>query len=310
MPPVGLGIPIAAPDAQPDTPLQFGRRAEAAGADSVWMVDRLVFTNQDPLISLAAIAGATSRIKLGNAVLLGLLRSPLLLAKMVASLDQVSNGRAILGLGLGSRANDYEAAGVPFEKRGAQLSEAIRLLRLAWSGQPVKFQGQFHQYDLPPVGPLPVQPSIPMYLGGSAETALRRIGRYGDGYVGSSAGGVETFRANVAKVRRHAAEAGRDPAAIKAVAVVYGCCDDNRDRAAEITSRYLGNYYGPKAANLGPSPNYMLGSADNCVRFVQPFVDAGAELVVLASVTADLAHFETLCQDVLPRVAASAAGQG
>src|SRR5688572_2992059 len=110
MPDVGLQLPILVPDAGPTTAIDFARRAEEAGADSVWAGDRIVYRNQEPLLNLAAAAAVTSRVKLGTCVLLGALRPPALLAKMVATLDEMSGGWVVLGLGVGSRADDFAAA--------------------------------------------------------------------------------------------------------------------------------------------------------------------------------------------------------
>src|SRR4051812_15677770 len=120
MPAIGLFVPTAAPDATPGMAVPFGQRAEAAGLASVWLPDRPVFANPDPLVALATVAATTSRVQLGTCVLLGTLRPPALLAKSVASLDAISGGRVILGLGVGSRADDFAAAGVPFAGRGAR----------------------------------------------------------------------------------------------------------------------------------------------------------------------------------------------
>src|SRR6476659_5874357 len=118
MPTVGLFVPLAAPDARPETALAFGQRAEAAGLDSLWLPDRPVFPSAEPLVTMAALAATTTRPRLGTCVLLGSLRGPALLAKQVATRDALSGGRVILGLGVGSRADDFAATGVPYAGRG------------------------------------------------------------------------------------------------------------------------------------------------------------------------------------------------
>src|SRR5438105_3024314 len=122
---VGLGLPVLVPEAGSRKAIDFARRAEQAGAHSLWAGDRIVFGNQDPLLTLAAAAAVTSRVLLGTAVLLGTLRPPAVLAKMVATLDQMSDGRVILGVGAGSRADDFAAAEVPFAHRGSRAEEMI-----------------------------------------------------------------------------------------------------------------------------------------------------------------------------------------
>lgn len=300
MPSIALGIPVASPDVRPDTPLVFGRRADEVGAHSVWMVDRLTFSNLDPLISLAAIAAVTTRVRLGISVLLGALRPPLPLAKMIATIDTLSNGRMILGMGVGGRKIDFDAAGVPFEQRGPRLEELMHLLRKTWTGEPVRHEGRFWQFDVDAVGPRPVQQHLPIFLGGTADAALRRVGRFADGFIGSSSAGVAGFRKSAEIVRRYAEEAGRDPSSITMIGVVYGCVDPSRERAYELAARYVSHYYGPGVRDL--DNNYFLGPAAEGERFVQEFVDAGADVVCLSSITADPRNLDYLTEQLLPRV--------
>lgn len=299
MPQIGICIPTATPDVQPTTVLDFARRAEASGADSVWTIDRVVANNAEPLISLAAAPGATSRVRLGTAVLLAPLRKPVWLAKQVATLDQISGGRAILGLGVGNRQDDFAATGSEFERRGARTEETIDLLRVVWSGQPVKHEGQFFHMDVGPIGPRPTQGTVPIWIGGSAEPVLRRVGRMADGFIGGSGAGPDGFRANWAKIRDHAQAAGRDAASITPGTLVYACVDDDRSRAESFALQYLAAYYGPRRTDLTP---FLLGPADECVRKAQAYFEAGVQTMIIASFTADLRYCDRLCEDVLPRL--------
>src|SRR4051794_36114507 len=115
MPHIGVSLPLSAPDVRTETALRFAQRAEEAGAESIWVMDRLVFHNQEPMVVLGALAASTSRVRLGTSVLLPTLRPPALLAKMFMTLDQLSGGRMTLGMGVGSRADDFAGSGVPFE---------------------------------------------------------------------------------------------------------------------------------------------------------------------------------------------------
>ncbi|MFN0072349.1 MAG: LLM class flavin-dependent oxidoreductase [Chloroflexota bacterium] len=300
MPSIALGIPVGSPDVRPDTPLAFGRRADEVGAHSVWMIDHIPFPSHEALISLAAIAGATSHVRLGLSVLVGALRPPLLLAKMLATIDNISNGRVIAGLGLGGRKDDFDAVSVPYDQRGARLSELIGVLRLAWKGEPVKHDGQFWQFDVPPIGPLPIQKPLPIYLGGSADAALKRIAESADGYVGSSGAGLPGFTRRVQRIRQYAEEIGRDPREITMIGVVYGCVDPSRQRAYDLAARYAEHYYGPGIRDL--DNHYFLGDASEGERFVQAYVEAGADIVCLSSVTADPRNLDLLSEQLLPRV--------
>ncbi|HZT06741.1 MAG TPA: LLM class flavin-dependent oxidoreductase [Chloroflexota bacterium] len=298
---IGLTIPTSAPDAEARTAIEFGRSAEMAGLDSVWVSDRLVFPNQDPLVTLAAVAATTTRIGLGTCVLLGALRRPALLAKMVASIDRLSGGRVILGLGAGSRPDDFAAGEIPFEHRGSRLEEDVRLLRAIWSGDEVRHAGNFHQIDVGAIGPRPAQSHIPIWFGGGADSALKRIVRVGDGYIGSSSSGPAGFRANWDKIRRFAEAAGRDIGEITPAALVYACVDDDRERAEAKALAYRMNYYGTRRMD---TTGFLLGSADDCVRGAHEYFEAGVQTMIVGSLTADLTSLDRFCEQVLPRLRA------
>jgi len=281
--------------------LQYARRGEETGVDSLWALDRLVFENQEPLLGLAAAAVITTRMQLGTSILLATLRPPALLAKMIATLDQLSGGRVILGIGVGSRPDDFAAAEVPFEHRGARAEELVQLLKLVWSGKPVKHAGRAYNVDVGPVGPRPVQqPHPPVWFGGSAEAALKRVGRIADGYIGSSSGGPDGFRQNWDQVRRSAEQAGRDPSAITPAALVWACVDDDRAKAVELTERYFSHYY-PSGRRPGPAD--MAGPADACVRAANEYFKAGVQHLIIGTVTADLRYLDRLCEVVGPGMA-------
>jgi alkanesulfonate monooxygenase SsuD/methylene tetrahydromethanopterin reductase-like flavin-dependent oxidoreductase (luciferase family) len=298
---VSIHVPLAAPDLRPDTMLEFARRSQQAGAGGIWTLDRLAFNNQEPLMALAAAAALTTDMYLGIAVLLGTLRPPTLLAKMAATLDNLNGGKVVLGLGVGSRADDFAAAEVPYEHRGSRLEEQIAIMRLAWSGQPVKFSGQFYTIDVGPIGPPPVDGRpLPVWLGGgSAESALKRIGRLADGYIASSSGGTGGFRDKWDAIRHYAEQAGRDPASIEPAALIYCCVDDDVARAEDVVARYFGHYYGGSRPARGGA---IMGSADTCVRGINDYLQAGVKYPIIGFPTADLAYLDRFLEQVLPRL--------
>jgi alkanesulfonate monooxygenase SsuD/methylene tetrahydromethanopterin reductase-like flavin-dependent oxidoreductase (luciferase family) len=184
----GLGLPIGAPERLFD----WARAAEACGFDTLALLDRLAFDNPEPLTALAALAGATSRIRLQTEVLLGPLRGTALLAKQVATLDRMSGGRFVLGIGIGGRADDHAAAGVPMSRRGRMLDDQLVSLKEIWRGDAI--------------GPRP-RSAPPILIGGFAPAALRRVARHADGFICAAppswAGGL------IRTVRDQWAEAGR-----------------------------------------------------------------------------------------------------
>lgn len=174
---IALGLPISDPRGLID----WARRAEACGFSAVGLLDRLTFDNPEPLTALAVLAGATERIRLQTEVLLGPLRSTALLAKQVATLDRMSEGRFSLGIGVGGRADDHAAAGTPLTQRGARLDRQLAELRRIWRGQPYAADSST---DPGMIGPRPLTPGgPPILIGGFAPAALARVARHGDGFL-------------------------------------------------------------------------------------------------------------------------------
>ncbi|GAA0498148.1 LLM class flavin-dependent oxidoreductase [Streptomyces olivaceiscleroticus] len=173
---VGLGLPIADPVTLP----VWARRADAGPFRTLALLDRLVYDNPEPLITLAALAGATSRIRLQTEVLLAPLHRTALLAKQAATLDLLSGGRFTLGIGIGGRADDYAAAGVDLATRGRRLDGQLARLRGTWRGEP-------YGAECGTVGPAPHTPGGPEVLfGGFVPAVVERVARWGDGFLGAS----------------------------------------------------------------------------------------------------------------------------
>ncbi|MEV7126833.1 LLM class flavin-dependent oxidoreductase [Streptomyces sp. NPDC093260] len=173
---VGIGLPIGAPD----TLLTWARRADAGPFSTLGLLDRLVYDNPEPLIALALLAGATSRIRVQTEVLLAPLRDTALLAKQAATLDRMTGGRLTLGLGVGGRDDDHQAAGVDMRTRGRRLDEQMAVLRRLWTGEP-------YGDDVGPIGPAPARPGGPEVLfGGFKPAAIERVARWGDGFLAAA----------------------------------------------------------------------------------------------------------------------------
>ncbi|MFF7054101.1 LLM class flavin-dependent oxidoreductase [Streptomyces griseorubiginosus] len=173
---IGLGLPID----DPAQLLTWAKRADTSPFRTLGLLDRLVYDNPEPLVTLATLAGATSRIRVQTEVLLAPLHNTALLAKQTATLDRLSGGRFTLGIGVGGREDDCLAAGIDLHRRGRRLDEQMTLLRRAWSGKP-------YGEGVGPIGPVPVTPGGPEVLfGGFAPAALERVGRFGDGFLGAA----------------------------------------------------------------------------------------------------------------------------
>ena len=223
---IGFAVPDTGSWARPAHQLHIAGRAEELGYHSLWTLQRLVnpadsadetYRNvPDPLITLAYLAGRTSRIRLGVAIVNLPFVSPPLLAKQATTLDHVSDGRLDLGLGLGWMPEEFAAVGVPYERRGARAEEFLGALRALWTEPVTEFHGEF--YDIPPVvmDPNPLQsPHPPLLLGGTSEPALRRAGRLADGWISSSRTDLGSIGESITLIKNVAAEAGRDPEALR-----------------------------------------------------------------------------------------------
>jgi probable F420-dependent oxidoreductase len=220
---IGFALPVSGAWATPANVLEVARSAERLGYASLWTFSRLlvpttvslppVYTSVlDPVVPLAMAAAVTERVRLGTAIVNMPFQPPAVLAKQVTSLDLLSGGRVDLGLGLGWVPEEFEAAGVPFERRGARAEEYLACLRALWGPDPVEFDGEFYKVPPSSVLPKPVQsPHPPLLLGGGAPKALARIGRLADGWISASRFDPARLSQYVGPVRRAAEDAGRDP---------------------------------------------------------------------------------------------------
>jgi probable F420-dependent oxidoreductase len=182
-----------------------GRIAVPAAAD--WL---------DPLLALGFAAAATRRIGIATGVLLVPEHNPVLLAKQAASLDVLSGGRLTLGLGIGWSREEFEALGVPFERRGARAREYVAAMRALWREEVASFAGEFARFERIRVNPKPLRDGrIPVVLGGNSDGALRRVARWGDGWYGFNLDGVAEAAERIGVVHRLCAESGRDRAELR-----------------------------------------------------------------------------------------------
>jgi probable F420-dependent oxidoreductase len=264
--------------------LKLAERAEELGYDSVWVGDSLLARpRHEPITLLAGVAGRTKRVKLGTAVLLPALRNPVLLAHQVATLDQVSSGRVILGIGIASdvpsiRA-EFRAAGVPFEKRVGTLMEGMRLCKAFWSGQPVDWDGRWY-VEQGVIGPTPHQPGgPPIWGGGSAPKALERAARHFDGWFPTGPD-ARRWGEQWRQVQALAREAGRNPDELEAAVYLTLAIDENAERANERLHAFLRAYYGPRDITRQLQGAFA-GSASAAAEWLRGYAEEGTRYFVL-----------------------------
>jgi probable F420-dependent oxidoreductase len=273
------GRPAAAPL------LALAERAEALGYDSLWAGDSILARpRHEPLSLLAAVAARTRRARLGTAVLLPALRNPVVLAHQIATLDQISEGRFILGVGIASdvpniRA-EFVACGVPFEHRVGRMLEGLRLMRALWRGEPVDWNGRW-AVDGAVLGPVPHRPGgPPIWIGGMVRAAIERTGKHFDGWFPN---GPEAPRwgEQWREVQAIAREAGRDPAGLVGAIYLTLTIDENAARAEQRLNTYLESYYGRLAAQVRARQSCYAGPAAGAAAYLKGYADAGASHIML-----------------------------
>jgi probable F420-dependent oxidoreductase len=266
---------------------ELARRTEAAGFDSIWVADHLAFFGSpvmDPFQALAAFAAGSTELQLGTSVFVLPLRPAAQVAKATASLDLLSEGRLVLGVGVGGEfAGEFQASGVPVGERGRRMDEALSVLRHLWAGSGGAFGGRFS--TIPEgmrLNPLPSRPQgPPVWIGGRADAAIRRAAAVGDGYLGFLLD-APAFAKRMRQLRALAAERGRDPAAIVAGLVTFAHVARDAEAAIDaVTRRLEANYGVPMRAAV---ERYgVVGTREQCIARVRSLAAAGVEHLVLAS---------------------------
>ena len=266
--------------------IEWSRRAEERGFTSLGTIDRIVYPNYDTMTSLAVAAGATSRIGLFSGVLLAPLYPPVWLAKAAASLDAMSGGRLTLGLGVGGRADDFEAMGRSMSERGRAMDEALDIMRRAWSGERIA-GGDF------PVCPAPASADgVKVMIGGTSEAAVRRTIQYGRGWI-AGGGPPETAAPMIEKVRRAWHEAGREGEPRFAALAYFGLGDEAVSRAS------LRSYYGFLGDWVDAVVESALRTPQSLRDAVKAFEEAGVHELIFDPTVPDLNEVDRLADAVL-----------
>jgi alkanesulfonate monooxygenase SsuD/methylene tetrahydromethanopterin reductase-like flavin-dependent oxidoreductase (luciferase family) len=286
---IGIGLPNAIPGTDGPALLEFARRADQAGFSSLGTVDRLVYLNHEPLVALGAAAAVTERIRIATTVLLAPYRmNTALLAKQLATVDVLSGGRLWIGVGLGSREDDYRASGASLKTRGRTLDQQLADLRSIWAGEPYAGTG--------PIGPEPVQRGgPPLIVGGGADAAFERAARYGAGWImGASTPGQFAERAAVFEAAWQ--RSGRSERPVKKSLTYFSL----GPRGEEIARANLGHYY----AWLGDElVSLIVGSAamtpEMAKQYADEFAAAGCDELIFFPGSSDPDQVDLLAEAVL-----------
>lgn len=280
------------------------RRVEALGFDSVWCGDHVSFNLPlyESLTLLASYASITQRIRLGTAVYLLALRPPAVAAKITSTLDALSDGRLIFGVGVGGEnPKEFEACGVPHRERGARVSEGIEVVRALWRDTPATFKGRFTQFERVSIDPKPVQkPGPPIWIGGRSDAALARAGRQGDGWV-SYVVTPERYAQSLEKIRAAAQGRPLDGFARAHLTFITVGRDYEQARAAwvaRLSKRYAQDF-GPLADKYG-----VIGTPEQCAERIEAFRAAGCRYFIMNAIcepSEERDQLETIAAEILPR---------
>lgn len=284
---VGIGLPNTIPGTEGRTLVEWARRAEEAGFSTLGTIGRLVYPNYDDLIALAAAAAVTERIRLTTAILIAPLHAnSALLAKQTASLDRLSGGRLVLGVGLGGRDDDYVASGLPTTGRGLRLEEQLEELKRIWNGEERGYAGA--------IGPTPAREGGPeLIVGGQVEAAFRRAARFGDGWM--MGGGTPGMFSEMAAAVDRAWEAEGRSGRPRKLSLSYFALGP---RAREHADSYIQHYYGWLGEFAGQIAAGAAVGEEMVKDYIAAFEQSGCDELILVPTSSELDQLELLAEAV------------
>lgn len=307
----GLAIRnFVGPDETPDVAalIRYAERAEALGFESLWAWDHILlgvdpsFPVLDSLTILTAIAARTERIRLGTGVMVLPLRNPVVTAKVLASLDQVSGGRLILGAASGWYAREFDAVGVSFKDRGRIFERNLHLLLRLWTEDAVTEQVDALNLRAAVLLPKPLQkPHPPVLIGGYINRVLRRAGEKGDGWL-TYFYTPEGFSRSWEKVLNYARAAGRDPATLSATNQLAIYVGPSKAAAEEPMRHWLSTEWDIAKWSDSTIDHAIRGTAEECVEQLKPHIEAGVHRLILIPYRYEQEQVERIASDVIPKL--------
>jgi probable F420-dependent oxidoreductase len=302
--PCGIAIPQSAGNVpvQASFLRQFLHQAETRGYDSLWVQEQIISDAPilEPVTLLTYAAALTSRLRLGTSVLLTVIRNPVQLAKSLSTLDQLSQGRLTVGVGIGGPHVPEAVFGVSSERRAHRFVEGLKVLKTLWTQPRATFKGDFWQFENVAMEPKPVQqPHPPLWFGARTAVGLKRAVRHGDGWMGAGSSSSADFVEHVGLLRQFMDQARRDPATFPISKRVYVAVDNDRTRAERRLREWFAMRY--KSADMAVRVS-VWGSRAECTDKLGELVRAGAQHLLLNPVFDELEHLDLLAQEVLPHL--------
>lgn len=260
------------------------RRAEQLGYDYLLTGEHVMFhtPTANNVVSLAAAAGATERIKLMSGIVLVPLYPAALLAKQVAVLDVVSDGRFSLGIGVGGEfPKEFDAVGVPVKERGARTDEALEVIHRLLTEKDVHFDGRFTKLDGVSIAPRGVQkPRVPFWVAGRKDVAMRRAARHAEGWLPYMYT-PEMLAESMTKIAGFTEEAGRPAGTVQGGLFIFTCVHEDRQTALDLANQQLSKQYNQDFSKLVEKYT-IAGSPENCIARIREYLDAGARTVMFS----------------------------
>lgn len=283
---IGIGLPAPIPGVSGKLVLDWARKADAGPFSSLGIIDRIVYPNIEALITLAASAGVTQRIRLVTTVLLAPTRNAVMLAKQAASIDVLSDGRLTLGMGVGGREDDFQATSSSLHDRGKRFDQQLETMKRIWAGEPVSG-------DVGPVGPRPVQQGGPeILIGGYSPAPIKRVGRWSNGLIlGGST--PPTQAAQLYNAAEESWKANNRPGKPRFVGCVYYGLGPN---AIERAGEDIRHYYSFRGQLAEAMVNSMPTSPEAIKNAIQTRADIGMDELIFWPCIPDLDQLDRLAE--------------
>jgi alkanesulfonate monooxygenase SsuD/methylene tetrahydromethanopterin reductase-like flavin-dependent oxidoreductase (luciferase family) len=294
--------------------LSFAQKAESLGYDSLSVNDHVVFRTSwlDAISTLSAVAAITNEIKIGTSILNIVVRNPVICAKALSTIDILSSGRLFaVGVGPGSHKGDYDICGIPFEERWKRFTEALQVLQIVWKNNNkeqenstlTNYSGKYYRFEKVSVQPKPFQkPHPPIYIGswGSSEAGLKRVAKYGDGWMASAYNITpDKFKVKWKILLSYRQALGKDIQSFEnSVMSMFGYIDNDRNRAHRMAKDVLSPALGRPTEEL--ESLLLFGSPDHCLEKIRALSEAGVKRIHFWPVSDYLEQIEVFRNEIVP----------
>jgi probable F420-dependent oxidoreductase len=288
--------------------VEYGVKMEELGFDSLWVWDHILlgvepnFPIVESLTLLTAIAARTTKIKLGTGILVLPLRNPVVLAKQLSTMDLLSNGRLIMGMASGWYKREFDAVGVPFEKRGKIMDENLEIMTRLWTENMVKGEWMRHQIPAGVMYPKPAQkPRPPILIGGYVDRVLKRAAVDGDGWL-TYFYRPESFAKSWAKIRDFAKEGGKDPNTLLNAAQLPIRIGKSRAAVESEMMEWLGKEWDYASWSESTKDSAILGTVDECVEQLKAHLAVGVQKLIFVPYRYEMEQIEIIAREIIPRL--------